>query len=123
MMWRLSRFLALRGADKFFLAQCLAVVAAFRVGLCFFPYQTLRKWIPEESIKTPTRAGALSRTAWGVNHAARFVPGASCLTQALAAQLLLARSGHRSQIQVGVAKGDDGRFVAHAWFERDAHPG
>jgi hypothetical protein len=48
-----------------------------------------------------------------------MVPGASCLTQALAAQYLLARSGHRSQLRVGVAQDPSGRLLAHAWLVSD----
>jgi hypothetical protein len=48
--------------------------------------------------------------------AARIVPGATCLTQAFAAQLLLARAGYRSQMRIGVAKDEQGQFIAHAWL-------
>jgi hypothetical protein len=34
----------------------------------------------------------------------------------MAAQFLLARSGHASRIQIGVAKDDNRRFEAHAWL-------
>ena len=121
MIRRLSRFLALRATDKLLLVQCLASLAAFRIGLCFLPYQTLRKWMPEKPATDRGSVEDLSRTAWGIRHAARLVPGASCLTQALAAQLLLARAGHQSQIEVGVAMGEDGRFAAHAWLISDGH--
>ncbi len=46
---------------------------------------------------------------------ARLVPGASCLTQALALQWLLARAGHGCELLVGVRRDDTGRFAAHAW--------
>ena len=42
---------------------------------------------------------------------------ATCLTQAVAAQLLLVRSGHASEICVGVARDSPGAFRAHAWVE------
>jgi hypothetical protein len=43
------------------------------------------------------------------------VPGATCLTQALAAQVLLAQSGYHSRIEIGVTKDDERHFRAHAW--------
>jgi hypothetical protein len=46
----------------------------------------------------------------------RRVPGASCLTQALAAQVLLAQSGYDSRVEIGVERNQHGRFQAHAWL-------
>jgi hypothetical protein len=45
----------------------------------------------------------------------RYLPHATCLTQALAAQALLFRSGFPAQVEIGVAKDDDRRLSAHAW--------
>jgi len=58
------------------------------------------------------------RVAWAVEMASRCTPGAkSCLTQALAAQVLLDRRGYPALLHIGVAKGEQGRFQAHAWLE------
>ena len=51
-----------------------------------------------------------------VGRVARFVPGATCLTQAAAAHYLLALYGHQSLIRVGVKPDTDNRFTAHAWL-------
>jgi hypothetical protein len=47
----------------------------------------------------------------------RFVPEASCLTQALTAQVLLKREGFDPRLQIGVARDAAGAFKAHAWVE------
>ena len=58
------------------------------------------------------------RVAWAVEMASWRMPGAkSCLTQALAAQVLLGRRGYPTLLHIGVAKGEQGRFRAHAWLE------
>jgi len=49
----------------------------------------------------------------------RRIPHASCLTQALAAQLLLRVFGYRARVCVGVGRQPTGAFTAHAWVERD----
>jgi hypothetical protein len=54
---------------------------------------------------------------WAVRSAARFVPAASCLTQAIAAQVLLAFHGEKTCLRIGVAKDEKGEFKAHAWIE------
>jgi hypothetical protein len=69
---------------------------------------------PRWSVARPT----VERIAWAVRAAGRFIPGASnCLVRALATQTLLGRFGYRSDLRIGVRKGPDGRFGAHAWLE------
>jgi hypothetical protein len=91
-------------------------VAAVRLGLTIFSYSTVKRWIPERTNGATATAEILSRVGWAVRNSARLVPKASCLTQALAAQLLLARSGYRSQLRIGVAADPTGRLLAHAWL-------
>jgi hypothetical protein len=118
-MQRFRKLLALSAADKLLLLRCLPVVAVTKLGLVILSYRTLKQWIPDRVPAGHATIDQLRRTAWGVRNAARLVPGATCLTQALAAQFLLARAGHRSQIRIGVAKDPDGRFLAHAWLMSD----
>lgn len=120
-MQRFRKLLALSRADKLLLVRCLPVVAVTKLGLVILSYRTLKRWIPDRAPVPADQATVeeLRRTAWGVRNAARLVPGATCLTQALAAQFLLARAGHRSQIRIGVAKDAEGKFLAHAWLISD----
>jgi hypothetical protein len=60
---------------------------------------------------------SVERIAWAVGAASRYVPTATCLSQALAAQVLLARHGHPASLRIGVARGAAGRLEAHAWIE------
>ena len=55
---------------------------------------------------------------WAITRAARFVPAASCLTQALSLQVVLGRRGLDSRLCIGVRKGKGDKFEAHAWVER-----
>lgn len=52
-----------------------------------------------------------------VASAARFVPGARCVAQSLAAQAMLVRRGVPSTIQFGFRRKDDGAVEGHAWLE------
>ena len=49
-------------------------------------------------------SGSLEQMVWAVTVVSRYLPGATCLTQALAAQALLTQSGFPSQVEIGVAK-------------------
>ena len=59
---------------------------------------------------------------WAVEAVSKVVPRATCLTQAIAAKLLLRWFGQDAQFCLGVAQTADGAFRAHAWLERDGHP-
>ena len=56
------------------------------------------------------------RFAAKVQRAAKFVPGALCLAQAIAAQRGLARLGHETVIRIGVKSDEHTNLVAHAWL-------
>jgi hypothetical protein len=115
----LAKFLKLSTVDKALALYCLLVVALVRIALSLFSYRILhrllRQKIPRESLDN----GKGDFIVWAVGRSSRLVPRATCLTQALAAQFILARAGFRSQIRVGVAIHDEGKFVAHAWLIRD----
>ncbi len=55
--------------------------------------------------------------ARAVTRSARYVPGATCLVQAITLCRLLQREGHDSVLQVGVKPPSAGRLQAHAWVE------
>jgi hypothetical protein len=81
--------------------------------------------VPFRALKRITTSGRISRlrfsrfseeqVAWAVRLATRYVPRASCLTQALAAQNLLNWSGLESRLHIGVNR--EAGFKAHAWIE------
>jgi hypothetical protein len=110
------RFLQLEGRDKLLLLRCLGVVTATRIGLTLLSFKVLRRWMQTAEAVAEASVEEERRVAWGVHHAARLVPAATCLTQALAGQFLLGRMGYRTRIRVGVVKAEDGRLLAHAWL-------
>jgi hypothetical protein len=113
-MSRLRRFAYLGLAEKVLLLRALFWVSAVRLGLCLLPFPILQRITRRESRKSNGIHSAV-QYAWAVRAVSRYVPGATCLTQALAAQALLTQSGHDSQIEIGVMKDEQRRFRAHAW--------
>jgi hypothetical protein len=59
----------------------------------------------------------VERIAWAVSVTRRYVPAATCLTQALVTKFLLDRYGHHAIMRIGVRRSDSGLFQAHAWVE------
>jgi len=99
------------------LAGALMTVARVRIALWILPWHRLARSITirRNLLSVPP---SVERLAWAVKTASRAVPCATCLTQALALQQVLARYGYRSIVQVGVCN-VDGRFLAHAWVEHN----
>lgn len=94
------------------------MVIVIRIALWLLPFRSLQRLIRSRHLPfslpsdTPT-----VRLVWAVRAASRRVPLASCLTQSLALQFLLARAGHPSQIRFGIDKDPETGFHAHAWVE------
>lgn len=121
-MKRLRKFLHLPPSDRRLLVSTAVLLGAIRLGLRLLPFRTLQRVLTRlEQAPTAsprhTNRSSVDRLAWAVTVASRYVPKATCLTQALAAQTLLGRRGHLSRLHVGVAKGEEGRLKAHAWLE------
>jgi hypothetical protein len=89
-----------------------------RLGLSILSFRRLRPAFDFLTQATchQTNAPLVSQLAWAVAATSRYVPRATCLTQALALHILLRRAGLESRIHIGVAK-EDGIFRAHAWVE------
>jgi hypothetical protein len=119
-MRRARKVLALSWRERWLLARAVVIVAAIRLGLSLLPYRILAPLLarlsPAPTGEAPAGRHEPDRVAWAVRAAARYIPRATCMTQALAAQHLLARCGEPSEIHIGAAY-DTGRGVtAHAWL-------
>ena len=124
-MKRLRKFLRLSGIEQRLLLKAVLLLGAIRLGLWLLPFQTLRRCLaestrigikPREKRERPSR----ERIIWAVETAGRFTPpAATCLTQALTAQVLLLRWGYPALLRIGAAKEEGERFMAHAWVESE----
>jgi hypothetical protein len=119
--WNYSRLRSLSLPEAFFLTRCLVVVAVVRLGLTLSSYRRVRNLVTRLDARNDADIADLRRVAWGVAAAARFVPGASCLTQALAGQYLLARQGNASKITIGIERDSGRQLKAHAWLMSGHH--
>src|SRR5438874_2016323 len=107
----LSRF---PRADRRLALTAIALTAAMRVALWTLPFRWIKGAV-ESRARHASRGVTARQIGWAVRLASRYVPRASCLTQALTAQMLLKGSGLDSRLHIGVAKGTG--FEAHAWVE------
>lgn len=119
----LTNIMALPRSERWLLAETLLVVVPVRAILWLLPSRLTLRLVRRLADAPPRRVSgrrpAVGRVVWAVESVSRRIPHASCLTQAIAAQLVLRHYGYASRLCVGVAKSDDGDFRAHAWLERD----
>jgi hypothetical protein len=94
-----------------------ALLVAARVALRVLRFGRVRA-----TARRLARPGARTRPAEpeavvaALATASRAVPRATCLVQALAGAVMLARHGHPASLRIGVAP-DRPRELAHAWVE------
>ena len=113
----LRQFTELPASERKLLLRAFALVAATRLLLWTVPFRFARRLGSTRPAVFPSLAKIpLKRLSWAVQAVARRIPGASCLTQALALRELMARAGHAADLRIGVGKDANG-LVSHAWLE------
>jgi hypothetical protein len=102
----------------------LLLLICIRIGLWIFPYRWMEALASRASKRsehrrpaTAFRSASIPALMEVVQRVARWVPAATCLTQAISAQILLARAGHPSILRIGVIRGPHSGIKAHAWVE------
>jgi hypothetical protein len=116
----IRKLFSLSASDLPLLGQALAIVLAVRLCLWLVPSRVLLRYVSRRVARAvPVDAvdARVRRIGWAVRAASRRVPQATCLTQALSAQLLLAREGYASTLRIGVSRQEQIGFAAHAWLE------
>jgi hypothetical protein len=115
-MTAIRKFWRLGAAERWLLFDAGISIAVFRIALWILPWSRVSAMRWNRGV---SRVGRFSveRLEWAVRNASRVVPGASCLTQALALHHLMTRAGYASSIHIGVAKVPERGFQAHAWVE------
>jgi hypothetical protein len=119
---RASRFLhrltRLSAAEWRLRIEALPVLALVRVGLWILPFKRVGALTAKTAPRRRRgRAITPEHISIAVQSCARLVPGASCLTQALAAEVLMKRRGYACKLRIGVARDSAGPLRAHAWLE------
>lgn len=127
-IYRLSSMPRLGRISQLTLAQWSAlflsglVVAGIRIGLWVLPGRIVLRLVSRLAARPSSASSSRITTAdivWAVDAISRRIPGATCLTQAIAAKLLLDLVGEHVQFCLGVAHTPDGTLRAHAWLEQN----
>ena len=116
-MKRIRKFLQLPSTDQRLLVMSAFLIGIIQIGLWLLPFQTVRRLLATMAQGTRvTNRVIVDRVVQAVSTAGRYL-AATCLVQALVAQVLLARRGHQASLRIGVVKNGGGQLEAHAWIE------
>lgn len=122
-MRKIRNFLILPFQKKKLILKSLLLVWLIRLGLWILPYKLLTKWLDSfgstVSFNESNDWKLIKEVSHTVKSCAKYVPFASCLTQALATKTLLRIKGQSSKLRIGVDKDENEKLIAHAWIEID----
>jgi hypothetical protein len=118
----LRKFTCLPPADQRLLVTAALVLGLVGAALRLVSFKKLLYLTEEFSHTTSRRQNPLppssERITWAIAAVSRRIPLLSrCLTQAVAAKILLARCGHPALMKIGVSRNENGLLEAHAWVE------
>jgi hypothetical protein len=122
---RIHKFLKLSWRDQLLLLYAVFVVAAVTLGLWVLPWPALQSQLLKLT-NWCSRFGTIQRPpaehiAWAVKVAGSLIPKATCLPQALAAQLLLNQNAYSAELKIGVVRNEAGKLGAHAWVTSEGN--
>jgi|SRR5215210_7353404 len=120
----LRKFLLLPTPYKWLLIKATVLLETIKLGMRLLPFRNMHRLLARAADATARlrRADHTSpeKIGWAVDVASRHTPGLkTCLTQALATQVLLTQHCHPALLRIGVARGERGEFQAHAWVESE----
>jgi hypothetical protein len=115
---RIRKFAALPLTERRLLIRTAIVLGLVRAGLWFLPFRTLTALLRRNRPRLrPAGAASPHSIRWAIRVASRYVPGATCLAQALTALILLEGAGFPARFYIGVARNGEKPFQAHAWVK------
>jgi hypothetical protein len=120
---KLRKFLRLPSVERRLLIKAGFLLMGMRLALWLLAFPSLIRLVERlnhsRSEVLATDPLLVEKIAWAVQTSARYIPKATCLTQALAAQILLRRRGFQADLHIGVARDSSKQFQAHAWIVSD----
>lgn len=121
-MKRLRKFLNFTASNRYLLLNAVLILGAIRLGMWLLSFKILQQILARLSqakfAPQILEQSSIEKIVWAVNVASSYTPGqVKCLARALTTQVLLNRCGYSPELRIGVAKGDKGKFEAHAWVE------
>jgi len=118
-MHLIKGFLKISNCKKLLLIKSIVLTLLIRICLYILPFSkiypiSIKLSKIHVNRKNPKKVRDI---IWSIKISASYIPRASCLVQAISAQILMKHYNHDSILKIGVSKSDS--FEAHAWLEMD----
>ncbi len=113
----LQQLIKANQSDRFLLIEAATLLILIRVGLQFIQFKTLRNQLTKLSQPQNTQPVSVYKIVWAITMVSPYIAGVKCLARAMATQVMLSKRGYSNQLRIGVAKDQQGQFIAHAWVE------
>lgn len=121
-----AAFFKLPRREQWLVLKTMAALFWVKLGLKFLPFEVFRRYFvaangrgQSPDARQPEQA-RVDKMVWAVTVCSRYEPfAAACLVQALALKLLLSWHGLEARLHIGVRRGAQKEFQAHAWVERE----
>jgi len=119
----LRKFRQLRPEARIALVEAMLLVSGIRILLPVFGLKNVRWILKPTGRALRAKPGLQAEEILLLLQAAacRCPVGSTCLTRALAGQLLLRKAGIESRLCIGVMRDQRHAFQAHAWLQRDGN--
>ena len=112
-----KRFFSLAPAERRLLLRALCHLTRTCLKLHLLPRKKWHALLTSRATKLSRQRYSEEQIAWAVRAAARYVPTANCLPQAIVAKQLLEEQGFAPVLRLGVQAPDELGLQAHAWVE------
>ena len=120
-MGKVLKFLRLSSAERRVLIQSAFLLSMIRMGLFALPFKSLLTLVNGVKLKNAAINAndriPSNRITWAIETASRYVPFTTCLSKALAVQVIFSKRGYPSHLRIGVSKNENEQLEAHAWVE------
>ena len=114
-MTGLRRTSALSTEERSLVVPAAVLLVWFRIVLWGLPFARVRAMVSRMASRRTTPVRSPEAIGRVVEALGRRLPTVDCLPQALAAFVLLSRSGYTATVRIGVAREE--KFAAHAWVD------
>ena len=118
-MRRVKRFFSLAPGERGLVLRALIRLYGTCLKLHLLPQKRWNPLLAPSAAPgaTPRQRFSENQIAWAVRAAARYVPTANCLPQAIVAKQLLEEQGYHPVLRIGVQVPEALDLKAHAWVE------
>ena len=118
-MSAVASLIRLSPPERRLLVRAAWLLVILRLALAPLPLPLLERLVTRLARPRRGPAPAVDRIGWALGAAARRVPDATCLVQALAVRILLGRQRIPAGVRIGVARERGARLESHAWVESE----